>query len=288
MSSRRPARFNQNIKTIEVTKGTVKSSFSATGIVVSAKQINLDFDYPGELEDLYVKLGDEVTEGVDLAELDPNDSMIAKQTLESPIDGTIINIGAEEGESISSSGSTSSAGTSTSTGTVETPGFISIADLDNLQIRMSIDQTDIPKVKTGQNITVSLDAIPNKIFKGEITSINPVPVNDQNVITYTTYAEIKKPSKKIRLGMGANVNLELGKKRNVLIVPNLCIRTVNGHKVVTKIVNRLPKDVRVKVGASDDINTEIVSGLDEGDKVSLGLLSLQGESQNSGGMFGPR
>jgi hypothetical protein len=77
----------------------------------------------------------------------------------------------------------------------------------------------------------------------------------------------------------------LGKKDDVLLVPNLAVKTVNGQKVVTKVVKGKQTDVNVTVGVSDDKNTEIKSGLNAGDTVIVGVVTVT-SSVRGGGAFG--
>jgi len=283
------------IKTTEVKKGSVNSSFSATGIVVSAKQVDLNFDdAPGLLEELEVSLNEKVEEDQDLARLDPTNTMLGDETLESPIDGTVIQIGAKEGEIVSSSGGSSAAATASTAGTIETSGFMTIADLNELQIRIGIDQADIKKVSKGQKVKITLDALEDEEYSGKVVSIDPVPSNDQNVITYTAHASISKIKSSIRLGMSANVELEYGKKDNVLIVPNDAVRSRDGRKMIMVMSeDGRPQPVEVKVGNADEKNTEITSGLNEGDEIISGRQNFRPGGQGSGGgrggfPFGPR
>ena len=283
------------IKTTEVKKGSVNSSFSATGIIISAKQVDLNFNDPGLLEELEISLNEKVEEDQDLARLDPTNTMLGDETLESPIDGTVIHIGAKEGEIVSSSGGSSVAATASSAGTIETSGFMTIADLSNLQIKMSIDQADIKKVSKGQKVNITLDALEDEEFSGKVVSIDPVPANDQNVITYTAYASISKIKSSLRLGMSANVELEYGKKENVLVVPNDAVRSRDGRKMIMVMSeDGRPQPVEVKVGNADEKNTEITSGLNEGDEIISGRQNFRPGGQGSGGggrggfPFGPR
>ena len=281
------------IKTTEVKKGSVNSSFSATGIIVSAKQVDLNFNDSGLLEELEVSLNEKVEEDQDLARLDPTNTMLGDETLESPIDGTVISIGAKEGEIVSSSGGSSAAATASSAGTIETSGFMTIADLNELQIRIGIDQADIKKVSKGQKVKITLDALEDEEYSGKVVSIDPVPANDQNVITYTAYASISKIKSSLRLGMSANVELEYGKKENVLVVPNDAVRSRDGRKMIMVMTDGRPQPVEVKVGEADEKNTEITSGLEEGDEIISGRQNFRPGGQGSGGgrggfPFGPR
>ncbi len=283
-----------NLTTATVAKGTVDSTLSATGTIISANQVDLNFEDPGKLTSLSVGLNSAVANGQELARLDPTAANLDEEILISSIDGTVIQIGAKVGEQLGTTAAqTKSTGTTTSgSPAIDTTGFITVADTANLQVKIGIDQADIANVAAGQAVTISLDAIPDKDFGGNIVSIDPIPTNNQNVITYTVYASVISPDTRVRLGMSANVRLDMGKKENVLIVPNLAVKTVDGQRSVTRIVNGKQVDTKVTVGISDDKNTEIKSGLSEGDKVIVGSISLTSSSDSSStggrGFFGPR
>jgi multidrug efflux pump subunit AcrA (membrane-fusion protein) len=170
-------------------------------------------------------------------------------------------------------------------------GFIMIADLTKLEVTAAVDQADIPKVNKGQEVAISLDAFPDDEFKGKVTTVDPNPVVTQNVVTYNISVSIDNPDAKTQLGMGATLKIDLGKKKNVLVVPNLAVRSEGGSKVVRKIIDGNPTDVRVEVGLSDDENTEITSGLEAGDEIQVGVFAAasqatQGQGQRSGGSGG--
>ena len=286
ISPREKPEDRRKLKTVTVARQTISPTFSATGTVTSANQVDLNFDYARKLESLEVGLNENVTEDQDLATLNPSESRIADQTIESPMDGTVINIATQVGETVSTSG-TSAVGASGTleSSTIETSGFITIADLSALQMEISVDQADMPKVTGGQGVKISFDAIPDREFDGTVTLTDPIPVNDQNVITYTVYTSISNPDPAVRLGMSADIEFDVGKKENVLAVPNIAVKTKDGKKVVTTVVNGNQENVDVEVGASDDENTEIISGLSEGDEVVVGTIKKSSE-QGGGGFFG--
>lgn len=195
--------------------------------------------------------------------------------LTSPIDGTVISINGNVGEEVSSGASGSN------------PAFTVVADLAKLKVTAAVDQADIPKVDKGQDVTISLDAFPDREFKGKVTNIDPNPVVTQNVVTYNISVTIDNPDPKTQLSMGATLEIDLGMKENVLVVPNLAVRSVDDNKVISKVIDGIPTDVRVEVGLSDDENTEITSGLEEGDEIVVGVFTgtqgAQGNSQKQGG-----
>lgn len=272
--------------TATVAKGTIHTTLNATGTIISANQVDLNFDTSGKLSELDVAVNQAVSNGQQLAVLEP--TIGSNVALNSSIDGTVIHIGAKVGEQLggtSASAVTRTTTTGSGSPAIDTPGFITVADLNNLQVKMGVDQADIAKLTVNQAVTISLDAIPDKTFSGTVVFIDPIPTNNQNVITYTVDTNLVSPDPRVRLGMSANVSVDLGKVENVLLVPNLAVKTVNGSKVVTKVVAGKQTDVDVTVGVSDDKNTEIKSGLKSGDKVVVGVVTVSSTS-GGGGPFG--
>lgn len=212
----------------------------------------------------------------------------------SPINGTVIQINTSIGEQVGA-GSSLSAGSnsSTSANSSSTSGLVAVADLSKLYIKAPVDQADITKIAVGQKAKITLDALPEKEFTGQVMSIDAVPETNQNVVTYNVYLSLAPVESAMRLGMSADIVIDLGQKRNVLIVPNLAIRSRGKEKVVTKLTGGQPTRIVVKTGASDAENTEITSGLLEGDKIivlglsELGAGSFSGSfGSNRSGVFG--
>jgi len=153
-------------------------------------------------------------------------------------------------------------------------------------------------VRVGQDVSIEFDALPDKVFKGKVSSIDPYPVTSQNVVTYYIHISLSEKDSAIKLGMTANLKIDLGRKENVLVVPNMAIRTIEGKKFVTKVVNGLPVRVSVETGLSDERHTEILSGLSEGDEIEVipyagfsstpGLQNQQGERSRSSSGFRPQ
>lgn len=220
--------------------------------------------------------------------------------LASPIDGTVINVAVNVGDqagggSGSGSSAQSSASSSSATTSGGSSGLVTVADVANLYVKAGIDQADISKVSTGQSVKVTLDALPGKSFSGKVAIVDPVPETNQNVVTYTARISLDKLDPGIRLGMSANLDIDLGKKANVLVVPNAAVSSQGQQKTVTKVVDGQPTAVTVEVGASDTQNTEITSGLSAGDRIvtqsytaTTGGQSGSGGSVFGGGMGGPR
>jgi len=263
-------------------------TYQSSLLALSSKQQS--YNYDSQIQD----------EQVNQAQLSVNSAQesLDNATITSPIDGQIIAITAAIGDQVGSSSqgsqSGSSGGSSSAAVTSSSSGYLFwIADLSKIQVKTTIDQADIPKLAVGQKAKITLDALPDKSFTGSVTSIDPAAQTSNNVTTYNAYISLDTTDSAIKLGMSANVKINLGKKDNVLIVPNIAVRSGNSGKIVRKVIDGQPTAAKVLTGLSDDENTEITSGLSAGDSISLAVFSTQSGSNSSiqrsgGNPFGGR
>ncbi|MCL5291551.1 MAG: HlyD family efflux transporter periplasmic adaptor subunit [Actinobacteria bacterium] len=209
---------------------------------------------------------------------------LASATLTAPVAGTVIAVNYSVGDRVSGSSSSSTAVNTTPSGDSSQPGgaggsaFVVIGDPAKFQTTFTIDQSDITNVKVGMSVDMTPDALQEKTFKGKISSIDPTPTSSQGVTTYSVYASVDKPDPALRQGMSVTAKIDLGARKNVLVVPNMAIRAASGGRVVRKIVDGQLANVSVVTGASDDEYTEIKSGLMEGDEISMDVFQSTGSS----------
>ena len=146
---------------------------------------------------------------------------------------------------------------------------------------MSISEADLGKLKVGQAAEVELDALPGQRLDGTLDYIAPTGTTEQNVTTYLTRVTLKPTEQLLRVGLSAAVSIVIDKRTNVVLVPSGAVReTDNGPQVQVKRGNDTAL-VPVKIGLIGDSDTEVISGLQEGDEVIL-----PGPRQRNGG-FGP-
>lgn len=212
-------------------------------------------------------------------------------TLTAPFNGMVIDVSVNVGDQVGSSGTASSIQgemANSSSTSKQTSGLLTIADLSQYYLEVAVDQADISKVAVGQKAKITLDALPDKDFSGQVAAIDPIPTTNQNVVTYTVKINLEKQDPAMRLGMTADIEIDLGQKENVLVVPNSAVHTSQGQKVVTKLVDGQPTEVPIETGAEDEQFTEVTSGLEAGDKIILASFTPSnsgGGSQGSGGSF---
>jgi macrolide-specific efflux system membrane fusion protein len=177
-------------------------------------------------------------------------------TIKAPISGTIASVTTQQGETVTAS--------------LNAPTFITIIDLSRLEVDTYVDETDIGKVKMGQEATFTVASFPDKDFKGKVMAIYPKAIIQDNVVYYITIISADNPEGLLKPEMTATVNISLQKRENVLTVPNGAIRREGGKKVVFVLQNNQPIQREVKTGWKDSGYTEILSGLQEGERVILG------------------
>ncbi len=156
-------------------------------------------------------------------------------------------------------------------------------------VNLSLNEVDAAKVKTGDKVSLTFDAIPNLTVTGHVQYIDPLGVVSQGVVSYTVNISIDQNDSQIKTGMTASASITTESKENVLMVPSTAIKTSGTKKyvLVPNIANTqnqnssssaqrktvsLPnttelKQVEVVVGITNNTYTEIVSGLEEGQLV---------------------
>ncbi len=186
-----------------------------------------------------------------------NETQMSYANIYAPISGVIASVTTQQGETVSAS-------------SLNVPTFVTIVDLNRLEIYAYVDETDIGKIKPGLDATFSVDSFPDKDFKGKVTAIYPKATIQDNVVYYITVISIENPEGKLKPDMTVNATVYLNKRENVLAVPNKSIKREGGKKVVAVLENNRPIQKSVKTGWKDGSYTEIVQGLKEGDKVITG------------------
>ena len=144
-----------------------------------------------------------------------------------------------------------------------------VADLNALEIAADVDEIDVANVKVGQSVEVRFDAFPGEKFTGKLTRLFPASSSQRGSTTYSAVVEFDRRNFDVRLGMGANLKILTIEKKGVLLVPNRALKSVGTRKAVQVVAPGEPRDVIVETGVTDGNETEIVSGVNEGDQVLI-------------------
>jgi HlyD family secretion protein len=210
------------------------------------------------------------------AQVNYSKDQLDKTYIRTPISGTVLQLAAQQGETLAAG--------------LSAPTLIIVADLNRLQVDAFVDETDVGKVKLGQAADVTVDAYPHHIFKGQVTKIAAGSTIQQGVVTYDVTIAIQDPKHLLRPDMTASTTIDTGTRSNVLLVPSEAVKLGVRGSTVNVLTKKGGQTVlqprRVKTGGSDGVNTEIRSGLNEGDTVVLAGLP-QGQGQQRGGGFSP-
>jgi RND family efflux transporter MFP subunit len=150
------------------------------------------------------------------------------------------------------------------------PTFVTIVDLKRLQLDAYVDEVDIGRVKVGQDAVFTVDAFPDKEFKGRVTAIYPRAVLQDNVVTYDCIVGIDTPyAGLLRPQMTASVTIMVENRENVLVLPVRAVKRRAGKSVVYRMKGDRIEEVPVTTGWQDEALVEVASGVSEGEEVLL-------------------
>ncbi|MGE0019391.1 MAG: efflux RND transporter periplasmic adaptor subunit [Draconibacterium sp.] len=231
--------------------------------------------------------------------------------IHSPIDGIVLNRAVEEGQTVAAS--------------FNTPTLFTIAnDLTQMEVQADVDEADIGQVKQGQRVTFKVDAYSDQSFEGTVTEVRLEPTVTNNVVTYTIIINAPNPDYKLMPGMTAETEIFVLEKKDLLVVPSKALRftpdqtllmsyimsqgkpempegvkkgdipsqgiqagTSNGGKMVWVKRDSTIRPVPVEIGLDDDINTEIISGLQSGDEVITSMEKQTAETTKKAAASNP-
>lgn len=197
----------------------------------------------------------------------------------SPIDGTINNITIVKGISLSSNNNSTNQTTNSSS-------KIAVINTENKPIiTVNLTEIDVTKVKIGQKSTITLDSISNKTFTGKVMSIDRIGTISNNVVSYPCLIQLDTNSNDILSNMNVNANIILTQKHNIITIPSSTIQIQDEQPYIRILKNNAIKQVFIKTGISDNTNTEVLSGIKEGDQVVISTINNQ-QSSNTTSAFG--
>jgi len=226
-------------------------------VKVARAQYEKAQDLPGADEDA-AKASWEITKlNLKIAKLNLESAELnlEKAVIVAPFDGVVSDITITEGKEIS-------------TATLATPA-ISLVDTSEIEMRGFIDEIDVAMVQLGQEANILLDALPDEEVKGSVVFISPVGTIIAGVVSYDTTITLKNPVAELRDGMSATAEVIIERHDDVLSIPNRYIRGTTENPMVVVFVDGQQEEREITLGLTDGINTEILSGLEEGEKVVL-------------------
>ena len=185
-----------------------------------------------------------------------------------PSTGTVVSLVVEQGQTINSSQTS--------------PTVVQIADLTSMTNKMQIAEGDATKVKAGQTVNFTILSEPDAPISAKLDSIDPGLTTmsqgsyskstdtTSNAIYYYARATVPNPDGKLAIGMTTQNTVEIASADNVLMVPTVAIKTKDGKKFVRVLgANNQAVHREIQTGLKDSMNTEVKSGLNEGEKVVM-------------------
>ena len=303
--------FSGEERLYEVQRGSITKTISANGQVEPAKEKDLNFSSNGVIKQVIMQAGQRVKKGDLLATIEntqqelnmikaKNNYELAKISaakaeqkekeleyklaekeyqdtfLRAPFDGLITEVGVEKDDTLGSGNNAKVAG--------------HIIDDSRFVLRLSIDEVDIAQIQKGQMVNISLEAFPDKRYRGKVTSVGLTATNDSGVRTVPVEVSLGKENQGILSGLSATAEIVVGQVEDALIVPVTATIARRGNVMVMR-KDETGKIVPTQItkGLSNDIMIEVTEGLNEGDQIVINNSSaIQGIRNQQQGNMGQR
>ena len=140
------------------------------------------------------------------ASLKVSETNLDYTTIRSPVNGTVISRNVDVGQTVAAS--------------LQAPTLFTIAkDLTQMQVDTNVSEADVGRIEVGQEATFTVDAYPERTFRGKVSEIRNAPTTIQNVVTYDVVIQVGNKDFKLKPGMTANVSVLIAHKEGVLKIP---------------------------------------------------------------------
>lgn len=200
----------------------------------------------------------------------------------SPIEGVIVSVPVSVGQTVNANQTS--------------PTIVQVADLSKMLIKLEISEGDIAQVKTGQEVNFTTLAEPEREYNATIDSIDPALTNltDNNyteksgnteAIYYYANLLVDNPDNSLRIGMTTQARITIAKREQVLVIPTSVIKKRGKENYVNVLENGISVEKAITLGMADSQNTEVLSGINEGDQV---ILTQRANDEKVSSARGPR
>ncbi len=257
------------------------SKFKRAENLFKVKSISQD-DYETAKQEYYSAQSSvkETEELIKQAEIDVKtaETNLSYTTITSPIDGVIISVPVSEGQTVNSAQTA--------------PTIVQVADLKKMLIKPEISEGDITKLKEGQNVEFTILSAPEKIYKAKINSIDPATTtltdneyeesaSSTDAVYYYANVIVDNDDGLLRIGMTATSTIKVAEAHDVLVIPTLALHKKGDRYYVNVLDSKNTSTEKIiEVGISDNFNTEVIKGLQEGEKVIINNIK-NGEVNSS-------
>ncbi len=232
--------------------GPTESELRAAEAAVAQARSQLDSLLEGASEeDLTIAqvAVDQARASLELAQLQLEDA-----TMVAPFSGTVGLVGAQANEQVG-------------------PGvpIVTLIDPSSFHVDVPVDEVDVGQVEVGQEVRSTLDAFPDEELLGQVEYISPVASMELGTASYLVRVSFDAHAVPVRSGMTANIAIVTEQKGNVLLVPSRAISVDRdtGMFYVERLVEDQVERTEVQIGLRDEVNSEVLDGLGEGDEVVI-------------------
>lgn len=206
---------------------------------------------------------------------------LERTTIKAPTDGMVISREVDIGQTVAAS--------------LNAPILFELAaNLSNMWIHANVAEADIGRVEEGQRVQFRVDAWPERQFDGDVIQVRNAPIIADNVVHYETIIEVDNSERLLKPGMTTEVSVITDERDDVIRVRNTALRArlpdnirppepveEEGMDGLVYIITETGLQARrVQTGLSDGVYTEILSGIEPGENLAVGL-SLTGQDANS-------
>ncbi len=280
------ASYQAQLKAKKVAYSVAKSSYDRLAKLYAKKSVSLDeFESAKDTLATAEAAIEEIDASIKQAEIEVNDAKtnLGYTKIVAPIDATIISIPVSEGQTVNANQTT--------------PTIVQVADLSKVLIKPEISEGDITKVTAGMEVKFSTLSDPDKIYQATIDSVDPAmttltdneyteSVSDTNAVYYYANVVVENPDNNLRIGMTTQNTITIADIKNTLLIPTMTLKKQNNKVFVNVLTTANQVEQReVQIGLNDDMNTQILSGLNEGEKV---VSSQVAAGETVGTVRGPR
>ncbi|MSQ33302.1 MAG: efflux RND transporter periplasmic adaptor subunit [Dehalococcoidia bacterium] len=201
---------------------------------------------------------------------------LAKATIVAPYDGVVSDVPVIAGQSVGAS-------------TVA----VAVVDPSAVEVQAQVDEIDVAQIQAGQPASITLEALPSARLLGQVSAVATLGTIQQGVVSYRFTLTLRGQRQvTLREGMTAQAAIIVSSKENVLLIPVRAVRNQAGvRSVQVATEGKLDGKIearQVQVGATNETQVEIVSGLKAGEHVVVagGARSTQGAGGPPGGFSG--
>ncbi|MFH1292263.1 MAG: efflux RND transporter periplasmic adaptor subunit [bacterium] len=183
---------------------------------------------------------------------------LADYTIKAPFDGIVAESKIKQNETLSSASVVA---------TIITHQKLSV---------IALNEVEVAKIKIGQKAVLNFDAVEDLSISGKVVEVDMLGTVSQGVVNYNVTIAFDAQDERIKPGMSVSVSIIIQAKSDVLTVPNSAIKDQAGSKYVSVKKGDLVESKQVEVGLSNDISTEIISGLSVDDEVVTQTITANG------------